>query len=252
MNAKCTNCGHTLIVSTDLIKKIIGGGLATYGAVGWVTYSFAGLLGFYGGALVIAVALLAGGGAVLASKDSKAIIAVGKKITDFLNERRYECPTCGQSSWEFSGYRDAEIISGSRHKQELSAAFQNVKKELYIASGYISSHVVDLQLLKQLKEILENEIAITLIFSGSASHTNFMTQGYSESFQSLEALSKQHPNLKLVQKHTHQKGIVVDTQYAIVGSFNFLSNKKVSKQETSSKLYDQKAIETFKKELLRE
>ena len=112
----------------------------------------------------------------LASKDSKAIIAVGKKITDFLNERRYECPTCGQSSWEFSGYRDAEIISGSRHKQELSAAFQNVKKELYIASGYISSHVVDLQLLKQLKEILENEIAITLIFSGSASHTNFMTK----------------------------------------------------------------------------
>lgn len=251
MNAKCTNCGHTLIVSTDLIKKIIGGGLATYGFVGWVTYSFAGLLGFYGGAMVIALTLLAGGGAVLTSKDSKAIIAVGKKITGFLNEKGYECSSCGHSSWEFSGYRDAEIISGSGHKQELKAAFQDVKRELYIASGFLSSNVVDLQFLKQLEGLLENKITITLIFSGSESHSSdFMAKGYSEGLQSLEALSQQHANLKLIQKHTHQKGIVVDTQYAISGSFNFLSNQMVSRQETSVKLYDQKAIEAFKKELL--
>ena len=78
MNAKCDNCGHKLIVSKGLIKKIIGGGLATYGAVDWSTYSFAGLLSFYGGAAVIAVALLAGGGAILSSKDSAVIIAAGK------------------------------------------------------------------------------------------------------------------------------------------------------------------------------
>ncbi|MDA8672876.1 phospholipase D-like domain-containing protein, partial [Gammaproteobacteria bacterium] len=218
--------------------------------VGWVTYSFAGLLGFSGGAAVIAVALLASGGAILSSKDSEAIIAVGKKLTGFLNEK-YPCPTCGHSSWEFSGYRDAEIITGSGHKQELIAAFQNANKDLYIASGFLSSNVVDQRFLTELEKLLEKKTSITLIFSGSASHSDFMKEGYAEGFRSLEALSHQHPNLKLIQKHTHQKGIVVDTQYAIVGSFNFLSNQMVTRQETSSKLYDQRAIENFKRELLR-
>ena len=250
MNAKCASCGHTLIVSTGLIKNLIGGGLGSLGALGWMNYWFAGLLGFYGGALVIAAALFAGGGAILSSKDSAVIIAVGKKLTGFLNEK-YQCPTCGHSSWEFSGYRDAEIITGLGHKQELLAAFQNANKELYIASGFLSSNVVDQRFLTELEKLLEKKTSITLIFSGSASHSDFMKEGYAEGFRSLEVLSHQHPNLKLIQKHTHQKGIVVDTQYAIVGSFNFLSNKMVTRQETSSKLYDQRAIENFKRELLR-
>ena len=50
---------------------------------------FAGLLGFYGGAALIAIALLAGGGAVLASKDSAAVVRVGTKITDILNANQF-------------------------------------------------------------------------------------------------------------------------------------------------------------------
>lgn len=249
MNAMCASCGHKLIMSTGLLKNLIGGGLGYLGAYGWMNYWFAGLLGFHGGALVIAAALLAGGGAILSSKDSAAIIAVGKKLTGLLDDK-YPCPTCGHSSWEFSGYRDAEIITGLEHKQELIAAFQNANKELYIASGFLSSNVVDQRFLAELRKLLK-KTSITLIFSGSASHSDFMKEGYAEGFQSLEALSHQHPNLKLIQKHTHQKGIVVDTKYAIVGSFNFLSNKMVTRQETSSKLYDQRAIENFKRELLR-
>ena len=59
MNARCINCGYKLYVSTDLIKKIIGGGLIASGGYGWVSYTFAGLLGFGGGTMLIAIALLA-------------------------------------------------------------------------------------------------------------------------------------------------------------------------------------------------
>ena len=62
--------------------------------------------------MLIAAALLAGGEAVLASKDFGAIIKVGRKITDLLNEKKYKCPKCAESRWIFAGYKDSEVESG--------------------------------------------------------------------------------------------------------------------------------------------
>lgn len=251
MNARCLECGYNLVVSTGLIKKIIGGGLMAYGATGWVTYAFAGVLGFSGGAMLIAVALLAGGGFVLASKDSSAIIAVGRKITDLLNNKKYECPKCNKSHWTFAGYKDTEIVTGAEHIRELRAAFRNAKQELCIASGFLSSYVVNQVFIGDLEAILRKNVRVKLIFSDKRSHSDRMAVGYREALNSLEALADNSTFLELIQKHTHQKGIVVDDQYAISGSFNFLSNKRVDRQESSTKIYGAKAIEQFKQDLLK-
>ena len=77
-----------------------------------------------------------------------------------------------------------------------------------------------------------------------------MAAGYREALNSLEVLAGNSSFLELIQKHTHQKGIVVDDQYAICGGFNFLSNKRVDRQESSIKIYGARAIEEFRRDLL--
>ncbi len=76
-----------------------------------------------------------------------------------------------------------------------------------------------------------------------------MKTGYEHAYTLLASLSEEQKGLMLIQKHTHQKGIVVDKQYAVVGSFNFLSNQRVAREETSLKVYEadasEKLIEEF-------
>lgn len=66
MNVKCSSCGYETQVNATLLKGLIGGTLLSGAALGWTTYAFAGLLGFHGGAALITVTLLAGGGSVAA------------------------------------------------------------------------------------------------------------------------------------------------------------------------------------------
>ena len=138
MNVKCSSCGYETQINATLIKGLIGGTLLSGAALGWTTYAFAGLLGFYGGAALIAVALLAGGGSVLLGKDLGLVISVGKKITDLLNDKGHRCTKCGDTSWIFTGFRDTEVVTGSDHKVELAAAFRDARTDLYVASGFLS------------------------------------------------------------------------------------------------------------------
>ncbi len=253
MEIRCGNCGKKTIVNTDLIKGIIGGGMILSGAVGWVTYAFAGLLGFYGGAALIVTVLIAGGSSVLIGKDLNLVVSVAHKIADLMNRRNYPCSSCEATDWQFSGFEDADIIAGDEHKRELCIALRDAKKELYIASGFLSSNVVNEHFVQELEAALVRNVNIYLIVSDGRSHSSdWMKPGYKEALSKLTKLSEKYTQLDLRLTHTHQKGIVVDDRYAITGSFNFLSNKKVVRKETSLKMYESKAISKFKRELLTE
>jgi hypothetical protein len=251
VEVKCENCGHKTIVTGNLIKSVIGGGMIIGGAVGWVTYAFAGLLGFYGGAALIAGLLLAGGSYVLVGKDLNIAVSVAQKIADFLNKKGYKCESCGASDWQFSGFEDADVITGDAHKHELWTALSSAKKELYIASGFLSSNVVNENFVLELEAVLIRNVAVYLIVSDFRSHgSDWMQRGYKEALNNLTKLAKKYSNLQVIQTHTHQKGIVVDDRYAITGSFNFLSNQNVTRKETSLKVYESKVISKVKRELL--
>ena len=250
MDAKCAECGKKLPVNTALLKNVVGGSLITGAAVGWTSYAFAGLLGFYGGAALIAIALLAGGGAVLASKDSAAVAKVGTKITDILNTHEFPCSNCGAVNWIFAGVKGNDLVSGLEHKEVLEKALQNVRHELIIASGFLSYYVVNESFVRKLRSTLARHVKITLVFSDSRSHSDWQLNGFNAALKLLESVSHEYPNLKLIQKHTHQKGIVVDDQYAVIGSFNFLSNNRVERAETSSKVSDEASIKGLKNEFL--
>lgn len=250
MKIKCDVCGYETLVNKSRIKSLIGGGMIFSGALGWVTYAFAGLLGFYGGAALIAVALLGGGSLVLMGKDLNLVASVGKKIADIFNRKNYPCPKCNKTDWVFSGFKNTDVVAGAEHKLELSSALKDVKKDLYIASGFLSSNVVNESFIQNLESALSRDVNVRLIFSSVKSHSDWMKPDYQKALESLTLLSEKYPRLELIQKHTHQKGIVVDHRYAITGSFNFLSNEKVTREETSFKVYEAEAIEKFRQEIL--
>ena len=250
MKIKCGACGYETIVTKSLLKGLLGSVVMSGGIIGWVTFSFAGVLGFYGGAATIALALIAGGGSLLMGKDLGLIVSVGEKIADIFNSKDYPCKECKRTDWGFSGFKNAEVIIASQHKSELAAAFRDVRKVLFIASGFLSSYVVDKTFIDKLEIVLRKNVSVKLIFSDVRSHSDWMKTGYTEALGYLTTLSKIYPNLELIQKHTHQKGIVVDHQYAIVGSFNFLSNDKVVRDESSVKIYESEAISKLSKEFL--
>lgn len=247
MRIKCGNCGSETIVTASLIKGVMGGGLIASGALGWVTYSFAGILGFHGGAALIAILLISGGSAVLLRKEQKLVALVGNRIADFFNMKGYKCECCEAVDWTFSGFEKADVINGDEHKRELVEAVAEAKKDLIIASGFLSSNVVDDEFVNKLEGALARGVRVRLVFSNEQSHSSdWMIQGYREALNKLKNLSKKYQSLELIQKHTHQKGIVVDDRYAIVGSFNFLSNKKAERNETSIKNYDSNAIKKIR------
>lgn len=251
MEIKCRSCGYTSPVTLKTIQRAIGGSLILTGAYGWATYLFAGILGLHGGAALIAASLIGAGAVALHKQDTNMLLYAAKKIAILLNDRGYQCRNCGKSDWELSRIEGNEIISGERHKDELDNAFNEAHKELYIVSGFLSSNVVNRNFIEKLERALKRGVNIYLIFSDEESHksNDWIKSRYEEALETLRNLKKKCPNLYLVSKSTHQKGIIVDRKYAIIGSFNFLSNKSAYRKETSLKTCDQKDIEKFRKDI---
>ncbi|WP_216641039.1 hypothetical protein [Aeromonas sobria] len=86
MRIKCLDCGHSEEVTGDLFVKIIGGATAGFGFWAWTSFLFAGT----GFAMVICIAIIGGGAAMLAYKD---------EILDWLVNKGYECDGCGSQKW---------------------------------------------------------------------------------------------------------------------------------------------------------
>ena len=146
--------------------------------------------------------------------------------------------------------QDNDLVSGLEHKEELEKALRNARHELVIASGFLSSYVVNESFIPKLRSVLSRHVKITLVFSDIRSHSDWQVNGFNAALKLLQSLTHEYPNLKLIQKHTHQKGIVVDEKYAVIGSFNFLSNNKVERAETSSKVSYQASIKGLKNDFL--
>ena len=251
MNITCKKCGHKSAVNTKTVRGLIGGSVIGASVLGWFHYVFAGLLWFNGGALLIAGALLAGGGAILLGKDFGLVAKVGERLASALGEIGLACSECGAKDWQFSGTQGLEVVSGQQHRDALFASLEGAAREVIIASGFLSARVANDNFVQRLSAPLKRGVKVTLIFpdgsSGSVSHEN---DGYEVAFEKLTRLGREHPNLTLIKKYTHQKALVVDDQYAIVGSYNFLSNLKATRDETSTKIFDRKAISEIRKTLL--
>ena len=55
---------------------------------------------------------------------------------------------------------------------------------------------------------------------------------------------------KKIERQNHAKLIIVDNQYAIIGSTNFLNNKWFNNSDISLKIYDENTIKSFKEYIM--
>lgn len=86
MKIKCLDCGNLVEVDFDLIVKIVGGITTGFGFWAWTSFLFAGT----GFAMVICVAIIAGGAAMLTYKT---------EIIDWIVKKKYACDKCGSHNW---------------------------------------------------------------------------------------------------------------------------------------------------------
>ena len=129
MIIKCRDCGHSEIVNADFFVKILGGATAGFGFWAWVSFLFAGT----GFAMVICIAIIGGGAAMLAYKN---------EIVDWIVNKGYPCNECGGQKWaavspemeKEINARDAMIASLVKEAETLKRDVASKEKE---ASDYV-------------------------------------------------------------------------------------------------------------------
>lgn len=86
MKIQCMNCEQTETVNKDFFLKLFGASMAGMGFYAWLKYIFAGT----GCALLICVAMMSGGIAILAFKE---------EIMEVIFNQKYKCSKCGSKKW---------------------------------------------------------------------------------------------------------------------------------------------------------
>ena len=142
-----------------------------------------------------------------------------------------------------------EVIEGIDHVSERDKALNNAKKSLIIASGWVSKFVIKKDFISKLQALVDNGVKIRIIY-GYQDNRGFHASD-KPSKNLLDELQKNNKegDVKILFKANHSKIIVVDDNYALVGSYNWLSNNKATNQERSLKTYDNDVIVDIKKSI---
>jgi phage-related protein len=126
MKVRCLDCGHSEEVDADFFVKIIGGATAGFGFWAWVSFLFAGT----GFAMVICIAIIGGGAAMLAYKN---------EIVDWIVNKDYPCVKCGGKKWAAASpemekeinLREAKISTLTRESANLMRDHAAREKEAF-------------------------------------------------------------------------------------------------------------------------
>ena len=142
-----------------------------------------------------------------------------------------------------------EIIEGIEHLTERDKALENVTKSLIIASGWVSKFVINKDFISKLQNLVDNGVKIRIIY-GYKDIQGFHSSD-KESKDILNEFQKinKEEDVKILFKANHSKIIVVDDKYALVGSYNWLSNNRAKNIERSLKTYDKNVIKDIKESI---
>lgn len=142
-------------------------------------------------------------------------------------------------------------IYGKQHKGELYKALDEAEERIVILSGWITKYVVDKKFTNKILQALEKDIQIYIGYGWQNSYSNHHTpmQSSHEAIKQLRKIQATHKGKLLIKEFpNHQKCIITDASYVIVGSHNWLSNNKYKNEEFSIKIYsEQLANEEFKR-----
>ena len=141
------------------------------------------------------------------------------------------------------------LTSPKEHREFLLKTLNQAYKTIIIFSGWLTDYSVNEQFRKRIKNCLERGVDIIIAWgykkSGSISSDEKNTGAKSiKDLQEWTSLKKTKGTLETFFFPNHSKILICDTQYAVMGSFNWLSNSGGSSNEERSWIvYNKKFIQ---------
>lgn len=129
----------------------------------------------------------------------------------------------------------ADVLEGIEHHEYLIRSIHESQACLIIMSGWLSKYVMDAEFIKLLSSKLKQGVRIYIGYGfqdREGKHNDF---GNSKVVvNSLRKLIRKYPNYLFVASFaTHEKLLIVDKEVVVIGSANWLSNKRYINSERS-------------------
>lgn len=137
-----------------------------------------------------------------------------------------------------------EKIDGINHYEFLLSSIEEAKHSIYILSGWLSNSVIDNTFITLLNNALKRGVNVYIGYGWQD-----FKGVHKDNYQALENLRGIYRNKMkfnysgdiLVSKFpNHQKILIIDDKYIVVGSANWLSNKTYKNEEFSFAIYSKK------------
>ncbi|GIW26361.1 phospholipase D-like domain-containing protein [Meiothermus sp.] len=132
-----------------------------------------------------------------------------------------------------------KIIAGDEHYSVLQRALADAKESVAILSGWVGAPLLDPCIQNQMREALMRGVKITIGFGWESSLGHELNDIGKQALDFLLALRTSFPALLNVAKFpNHEKVLVCDSQWVVIGSNNWLSNRTFRNSERSIFLRD--------------
>lgn len=152
---------------------------------------------------------------------------ISKELSKYTEEQK--------STLEELNIQNTDILTGVAHHNYLISSIERSKKQVIIMSGWLSSYVIDNNFLKLIETKLGEGVEIYIGY-GFQDHKGVHNEfGNSKSvLKSLKRLIIKYPTSFFVASFaTHEKLLIVDNLTVVIGSANWLSNRRYLNSERS-------------------
>lgn len=141
--------------------------------------------------------------------------------------------------------RASSFLEDSEHYDYLLKNIAQSKTRLVIISGWISEYVVDNAFLILIRKKLDQGVKIYIGYGYQDHQGNHKPLGRSQvAINALQNLMSQYPEqLFIACFATHRKMFLLDSNCVVIGSANWLSNRKYKNSECSSIHKDYETVE---------
>jgi phosphatidylserine/phosphatidylglycerophosphate/cardiolipin synthase-like enzyme len=145
------------------------------------------------------------------------------------------------------------VLSVYDHPPLLKRAFESARSRVMIVSPWIRANVVDQEFVGRLVQCLERGVEVTIAY-GIGRRDPGERPPDATARESLNALSKSFPKFRFVRKgDTHAKVLLVDSQFFVTTSFNWLSfrgdPKQPMREEEGTMVEDSMLVEEYYRKL---
>ena len=127
------------------------------------------------------------------------------------------------------------FVSGADHYELLKASFASARESVSILSGWIGSPVMDPDVQVVIRSALERGVTVHIGFGWESSSGHELSSVAQQAYSFLSSLSTKGggKGLILAKFPNHEKILVCDRSFVVIGSNNWLSNRAFKNSERS-------------------